>query len=45
MRESSDLFSGGMSVPDKKLNVGYIHVVRSCSMPDKVEEEHSCFME
>ena len=39
-RESPDLFSVGMSVPDKKWNASYIHVVYSCSAPDKVEEEH-----
>ena len=44
-RESPDLFSVGMSVPDKKWNASYIHVVYSCSAPDKVEEEHSCDME
>ena len=26
VRESPDLFSGGMFVPDKKWNAGYIHV-------------------
>jgi len=36
VRESPDLFSGGMFVPDKKWNAGYIHVVYSCSMPDKM---------
>ena len=40
VRESPDLFSGGMFVPDKKWNVAYIHVVYSCSVPDKEEEEH-----
>ena len=43
VRESPDLISVGMSVPDKKWNASYIHVVYSCSVPDKVEEEHSCF--
>ena len=43
MRESPDLFSGGMFVSDKKWNVAYIHVVYSCSMPDKVEEEHALY--
>ena len=27
MRESPDLCSGGMSVPDKQWNASYIHVV------------------
>ena len=44
VRESPDLISVGMSVPDKKWNASYIHVVYSCSVPDKVEEEHSCFL-
>ena len=33
VRESPDLFSGSMLVPDK--NVAYIHVVYSCCMRDK----------
>ena len=44
VRESPDLISGGMFVSDKQWNVSYIHVVYSCSLPDKVEEEHSCGM-
>ena len=39
MRELPDSLSDGMLVPDKEWDTAYIHVVYSCSMPDKVEEE------
>ena len=42
MRESPDSFSDGMFVPDKEWNAAYIHVIYSCSVPDKVEEELDC---
>ena len=44
VRDSPDLFSGGMFVPDKKWNAGYIHVVYSCSMPDKVWRRNSDYI-
>ena len=39
MRESPDSFSDDMFEPDKEWDAAYIHVVYSCSMADKVEEE------
>ena len=39
MGESPDSFSDDMFVQDKKWNAAFFHVVYSCSMPDKAEEE------